>query len=54
MNAKQTLYDYFLDGTLAGKNATEICKFLKISPKEKKSLLHLLDCLADEGKIFQN
>ena len=54
MNAKQTLYDYFLDGTLSGKNLTEICHFLKISPKEKKSLARLLDVLINEGKIFQN
>ena len=54
MNAKQTLYDYFLDGTLAGKNLTEISKFLKISVKEKKTLANLLDSLQDEGKIFQN
>ncbi len=54
MNAKQTLYNYFLDGTLAGKNVNEISKFLNISVKEKKSLTHLLRCLQEEGKIFQN
>lgn len=54
MNAKQALLDAFRDGSLAGKNITEICKILNIPYREKKRLVDLLDALSDEGEIFIN
>ena len=54
MNAKQSIYEKFLDGTLAKKNITEICKLLSIPYREKKRLTDLLDELKKEGKLFEN
>ena len=54
MNAKESLLGQFQDGTLAGKNVTEICKILQIPYREKKRLTDLLDALCEEGEIFQN
>ena len=54
MNAKDSIYNLFLDGTLALKTATEICKILQIPYREKKRLTDILDDLLEEGKIFQN
>ncbi|MBQ2701817.1 MAG: ribonuclease R [Clostridia bacterium] len=54
MNAKQSIYEKFLDGTLAKKNITEICKILAIPYREKKRLTDLLDELKKEGKLFEN
>ena len=52
MSAKETLLQYFENETLSGKTFTEIAKFLKISHREKKSLLALLDSLCDEGALY--
>ena len=52
MSAKESLIEYFENGTLSGKTFTEIAKFLKISHKEKKNLLALLDSLCDEGALY--
>ena len=41
MSAKETLLQYFENETLSGKTFTEIAKFLKVSHREKKSLLAL-------------
>ncbi|MBE7085770.1 MAG: ribonuclease R [Clostridiales bacterium] len=54
MNAKESLLNKFLDGTLALKNATEICKILDIPYREKNRLLSILDKLCEEGEIYQN
>ena len=54
MNAKQSIYEKFLDGTLAKKNINEICKLLSIPYREKKRLTDLLDELLKEGKLFLN
>ena len=54
MNAKESIYNLFLDGTLALKTATEICKILQIPFREKKRLTDVLFALQDEGKIFEN
>ena len=52
MNAKQNLYEQFLDGTLAGKNIDGICKILHIPYREKKFLTALLNDLTAEGKLY--
>ena len=52
MSAKETLLQYFENETLSGKTFTEIAKFLKVSHREKKSLLALLDSLCDEGALY--
>lgn len=52
MSAKETLLQYFQEGTLCGKTFTEIAKFLKISHREKKSLLALLDSLCEDGTLY--
>lgn len=54
MNAKQSIYEKFTDGTLAKKNITEICKLLSIPYREKNRLLPLLEELCKEGKLYQN
>ena len=35
MNAKDSIFDKFRDGTFAGKTETEICKILQIPYREK-------------------
>ncbi len=52
MSAKESLLAYFENGTLSEKTFTEIAKFLKISHREKKSLLALLNALCEEGRLF--
>jgi ribonuclease R len=52
LSAKETLLQYFQEGTLCGKTFTEIAKFLKISHREKKSLLALLDSLCEDGTLY--
>lgn len=54
MNAKESLYNAFLNGTLYKNTATEICKILQIPYREKQRLTDLLDKLCAEGKIYQN
>ena len=54
MNAKDSIFEKFQDGSFAGKTASEICKILQIPYREKKRLTDLLDALMDEGKIYQN
>ena len=54
MNAKEHIYNLFLDGTLSKRTSTEICKILQIPYRERKRLTDLLDVLIKEGKIFQN
>ena len=54
MNAKESLFSAFEEGTLAGKTVTEILKCLSIPYREKNRLLDLLDKLIEEGRIFQN
>ena len=54
MNAKDSLFHSFQNGTLAQKNITEICKILQIPYREKKRLLELLDSLIKEGVLYQN
>ena len=54
MNAKESLFSAFEEGTLAGKTASEILKILSIPYREKNRLIDLLDKLVEEGKIFQN
>lgn len=54
MSSEEKLYALFTDGTLAGKNATEICKILQIPYREKKRLTDLLDGLCKDGKLFQS
>ena len=54
MNAKDSIFEKFCDGTFAGKTSSEICKILQIPYREKKRLTDLLDALMDEGKIYQN
>ena len=54
MNAKESLFESFEDGTLAGKTMTEILKILQIPYREKNRLFDLLQTLCDEGKIYRN
>ena len=54
MNAKESLFAAFENGTLAQKNITEICKILQIPFREKKRLSDLLDSLVKEGLLYQN
>ena len=54
MNAKESLYSAFEEGTLANKTTTEILKTLSIPYREKNRLIDLLDKLVEEGRIFQN
>ena len=54
MNAKESIFEKFNDGTFAGKTTAEICKILQIPYREKKRLTDLLDTLQKEGRIYQN
>ena len=54
MNAKDSIYQKFIDGTFAGKTITEICKLSNIPYREKNRMLSVLDALCEERKIFQN
>lgn len=54
MRADEKFYQAFLDGTLANKTLTEICKTLQIPYREKSRVYGLLDSLCEEGKLFQN
>jgi len=54
VNAKESLFSSFEDGTLAGKTMTEILKILQIPYREKNRLFDLLQALCDEGKIYRN
>ncbi len=54
MNAKESIFDKFRDGTFAGKTSAEICKILQIPYREKKRLTDILDALMKEGRIYQN
>ena len=54
MNAKDSIFEKFIDGTFAGKTVTEICKLSNIPYREKSRLLSLLDALCEEGKLFVN
>ena len=54
MNAKESIFLAFEEGTLAGKTVTEILKILNIPYREKTRLLELLQKLVDEGKLFVN
>ena len=54
MSSQEKLLDLFRDGTLAGKNETEICKILQIPYREKKRLTDLLYTLCNEGEIYRN
>ena len=54
MNAKESIFEKFQDGTFAGKTAAEICKILQIPYREKKRLTDLIDSLIKEGRIYQN
>ena len=52
MSASQRIYERFLDGTLANKNVTEICKILSIPYRERNRLIPLLDALCKEGELY--
>lgn len=54
MNAKESIFEKFNDGTFAGKTSAEICKILQIPHREKKRLTDILDVLEKEGRIYQN
>ena len=54
MNAKESIFEKFNDGTFAGKTNAEICKILQIPYREKKRLTDILDALEKEGRIYQN
>ena len=54
MNASERILEKFLDGTLANKTVTEICKLLNIPYRERNRLLPLLNELCEEGKLYQN
>ena len=54
MDAKQSLFTAFEDGTLANKTLGEILKILSIPYREKNRLLDLLNSLVTAGKIYQN
>ncbi len=54
MNAKESLYQAFEEGTLAKKTANEILKILQIPYREKNRLTELLNALCEEGRVFQN
>lgn len=52
MSAKEQIFERFLDGTLAGKTASEICKLLKLPYREKARLTDLLNELVEEEKLY--
>ncbi len=54
MSSKKKILSLFLDGTLAGKNITEILKILQIPFREKNRVTDLLIELIKEGKLYQN
>lgn len=54
MSSQEKLLALFQDGTLAGKNETEICKILQIPYRDKIRLTDLLFALCEAGKIFKN
>ena len=54
MNAKESLFAAFQDGTIAGKTAQEILKILQIPYREKNRLFDLLNALCEEGLIYRN
>ena len=54
MSASDRIYERFLDGTLADKNVTEICKILSMPYRERNRLIPLLDELCADGKLFKN
>ena len=51
MNAKESLFEQFQNGTLSGLTVDGICKKLKIPFREKKSLLALLTSLVSDGRL---
>ena len=53
MSAKESIYERFLDGTLAKKNVAEICKILSMPYREKSRLIPILDELCREGKLYK-
>jgi len=54
MNAKESIFALFQDGTLAVKTASEICKILNIPYREKQRVIDLLELLVKDGKLYQN
>ena len=52
MSAKQSIYESFLNGTLANKTIPEICKLTGIPYKEKKRLQSVLDELCKDGVLY--
>ena len=54
MSASERIYERFLDGSLANKNVTEICKILSIPYRERTRLIPLLDELCKDGKLYKN
>lgn len=54
MNAKESLFSAFEDGSLAGKTLQDILKHLQIPYREKNRLSDLLHELCEDGKIFKN
>lgn len=52
MSAKESLFEYFENGTLSGRTSDEILKFFKIPYREKSRLLAMLDELCEENLIF--
>ena len=53
MNAKDSLYELFLNGDADGKTLPQLLKLLSIPYRERGRLEKLLFSLADEGKIYQ-
>ncbi len=54
MNAQETLFSRFQDGTLEKKNITEILKLLQLPFREKNRVLDLLTTLVKDGLLYQN
>ena len=54
MSSNEKLFALFLDGTLAGKNVTEILKTLQIPFREKNRVVALLEELCDDGLLYKN
>ena len=52
MNAKDSIFEKFSDGALAGKTVMEICKILQIPYREKTRLQSVLDALVKEEKLY--
>ncbi|MBQ8885498.1 MAG: ribonuclease R [Clostridia bacterium] len=53
MNAKQSLTEYFLDGTFANKTVAEIIKILQLPYRERGRLISMLETLIADGVIFE-